>query len=431
MAILKTIELFSEIGSGENLSTADNLRVRRTNQLALIAMCVLASLMALSAFIDDSQKVAFQLPMLATFPLTLLLNYFHQHRSAKFALISSTALTITGGAVIGGQYEAHQLFFLVMTLSIGTMFGPNEWRSIIIGLLLPLGCWIALEFTDFKLFSGLIGEQKQLTPVRFLNSLLSFLIGGAIIWRFAWQQERAENRARQSVKMAALGEMAAGMGHEINNPLTIISVAIESVRRRMGEQELPPQVIHETFDTIQNSVKRIARIADSLRKFSRSNSADPMIRTNVQLLVESALTICQHRLKHLEIELKQDLAADAWVFCRESEIVQVLVNLLNNAIDAVSNADNLRIETQSRMNDEGVEISVADSGSGVPTAIRDKIMEPFFTTKDVGHGTGLGLSVSSGIIRSHGGTLLLDERSPNTRFVVTLPISGVNPLSAD
>jgi signal transduction histidine kinase len=107
--------------------------------------------------------------------------------------------------------------------------------------------------------------------------------------------------------------------------------------------------------------------------------------------------------------------------CRPTEISQVLLNLLNNAVDAVQPLAEKWVELQVRSAGKDVEISVMDSGKGIPEKIRDKVGQPFFTTKVVGHGTGLGLSISRGIVEAHGGHLNLDTQCEHTRFVVTLP----------
>jgi signal transduction histidine kinase len=107
--------------------------------------------------------------------------------------------------------------------------------------------------------------------------------------------------------------------------------------------------------------------------------------------------------------------------CREVQLSQVILNLLNNAFDAISELPNKWVHLESRMNEGIIEIRVIDSGSGIPEELREKILQPFFTTKEVGQGTGLGLSISKGIIESHGGTLSIDIKSQNTCFVIQIP----------
>jgi C4-dicarboxylate-specific signal transduction histidine kinase len=138
------------------------------------------------------------------------------------------------------------------------------------------------------------------------------------------------------------------------------------------------------------------------------------------------MVLCEERARNESVELRiPGISEDLQVFCRGSEISQVLVNILNNALDAVSGMEEpwVKIEVQER--ERCVEFGIQDCGPGVDKAIRLRIHEPFFTTKEAGKGIGLGLSISRTIVEGHGGKLWLDEKSSATRFVFTLPIAKV------
>lgn len=246
-------------------------------------------------------------------------------------------------------------------------------------------------------------------------------------------RERAEALAAKSQaqiinssKMAALGEMAGGMAHEINSPLaTIVSLAGQ-LRESLGEAPLDLEAIDDIGETIERTVKRIAKIVSGLRSMSRDDSGDPFVLTPVRSLIEETLVLCRERFAHQGIRLAVDeVALDVTIPCRPTQISQVLLNLLNNALDAVSALAEKWVTLSVTSLSEAVEISVTDSGNGIPEEVREKLFQPFYTTKEVGKGTGIGLSISRGLVEAHRGRLALDPLAPNTRFLIRLPTSLV------
>jgi len=226
-----------------------------------------------------------------------------------------------------------------------------------------------------------------------------------------------------TAKMSALGEMAGGMAHEINNPMGIIHARASDLLERAEQTDaVPSAVVIESMEKIRRTAARVTKITMGLRKFARETRDDPPTKISVREIVEETLSFCLQRLKQASIELRvAPVEKSLTLLCRPTELSQVLLNLLNNAVDAVQALDDKWVEVSVRNSAKEVEISVTDSGSGIPENIRHKMGQPFFTTKDVGHGTGLGLSISRGIIEAHGGRLELDTSCTHTRFVITLP----------
>jgi PAS domain S-box-containing protein len=224
-------------------------------------------------------------------------------------------------------------------------------------------------------------------------------------------------------KMSALGEMAGGMAHEINNPMGIIHARASDLMELASESATVPSItVVATMEKIRNTASRVTKITMGLRKFARETRGDPATETGVREILEETLPFCMERLKQNSVELRVVAAEKSLrIDCRPTEISQVLLNLLNNAVDAVQSLPDKWVEVQVKEAGNDVEISVTDSGRGIPTKIRDKVGQPFFTTKIVGQGTGLGLSISKGIVEAHGGSLNLDLNCEHTRFVVTLP----------
>lgn len=233
--------------------------------------------------------------------------------------------------------------------------------------------------------------------------------------------EASQKQVIANAKFAALGEMSSGIAHEINNPLAVIHGLAVQLQEYFRSHPAEPMV-PDSLDTIERMANRIAGIVKGLRTFTRQTAGDPLLPADLNVVVQETMTMCEARLRAAKVEVTKYLpTTPTMIRCRSSEISQVLVNLVMNAIDAVSTAKERKISVKVEPQNKGVKIIVEDNGPGIPLEIRDRIFQPFFTTKDVGLGTGLGLSISKGIVESHGGALYFDSSAPNTRFVVEIP----------
>ncbi len=225
-----------------------------------------------------------------------------------------------------------------------------------------------------------------------------------------------------SSKMSALGEMAGGIAHEINSPLASIKTISSQMQEIIDDEPLDKSLLKDMSTQVEKTTDRIARIVQGLRTFSRDGSRDPLHPVNVRQLIDETLSLCQERLKHQGTHVGiQDVRPDLFFDGRATEISQVLLNLVNNANDAVASLKEKWVKIAVKDSDDWIEIQVTDSGGGVPTEVREKIFQPFFTTKEIGKGTGMGLSIAVGIMRGHHGDLKLDTQCSNTRFVIRLP----------
>lgn len=226
----------------------------------------------------------------------------------------------------------------------------------------------------------------------------------------------------QNAKMAALGEMASGVAHEITNPLAIIQLLTKQISREAKQENINGELMVNACGKMSFTVQRIAKIIQGLRTYSRNDQADKMEIHSAFSIIEDTLSFCGEACKNGEIELqinKPDF--DLQVLGHKAQLSQVLLNLLHNAKDAIENCPIKRISVNLSFDSDDVFFAVEDSGPGVPQEIRAKIMETFFTTKAAGKGTGLGLSISRSIAEKHGGSLYLDETPGGNRFVLKLP----------
>lgn len=224
-----------------------------------------------------------------------------------------------------------------------------------------------------------------------------------------------------SAKMSCLGEMAGGIAHEINNPLAIISLLTQKIRSQMERGKASSEVIYENLQKIETTCLRITQIIRGLRAFSRDGSKDPIVRENLSSIVEDTVALCMESIRNKRIRLDIICPEGVEIECQPVQISQVLLNLLSNAKDAIAHLEERWIRVEAVDFQDLVQISVTDSGRGVSEHLREKIMQPFFTTKKVGEGTGLGLSICKGIVEQHNGRIFLNFEDRNTQFVLILP----------
>ncbi len=253
---------------------------------------------------------------------------------------------------------------------------------------------------------GFLGIAEDLSEIKKMTSTI----------------ELQNAKMTNSSKMSLLGEMAGGIAHEINTPLSVIIGLVELIKDDIPEQQPNRTEAIARLLKVEITAYRIANIVKGLRLFSRNSENDPMTEVSIEDVVQATLDLCREKIIHASIELKIKTEVEVHILARPAEVSQVLMNLVSNAIDAVANLNDKWIELNCFVKSDRLYMHVTDSGGGIPAEIVVKMMNPFFTTKEVGKGTGLGLSISSGIIESHGGTLNYDSLCAHTRFVIELPV---------
>jgi signal transduction histidine kinase len=233
--------------------------------------------------------------------------------------------------------------------------------------------------------------------------------------------------ASSAAKFAALGEMAAGIAHEINNPLTVILGKAVLLEKTARDANLP--VLQESSNKIVEMVTRISKTIHALRVYSRSGDSDPIGAETVQSIIDSTLDICSERLRlasiHLEVKVEP---LDTVVLARPVQISQILMNLLNNAHDALvalsaeqNTESNRWIKIDARETETEVRIAVENGGPLIPLETARRLFEPFFTTKPIGAGTGIGLTISQRLATANNARIEFDETASVTRFVLVFP----------
>ncbi|WP_437875099.1 chemotaxis protein CheB [Sorangium sp. So ce513] len=222
-------------------------------------------------------------------------------------------------------------------------------------------------------------------------------------------------------KLASLGEIAAGISHEINTPLNVITTKTDLLKRLADRGQLEKERLSRIAVEIDAMVENITNVISGLKSITRMESEERRPH-DVQELIREAARVSGFRLQQAGVHLSFDLPQEDLVIdCYPVQIVQILINLLNNAVDAISALRERWIRIEARRSDGKVHVRVIDSGKGIDPALAEKIMTPFFTTKKEEHGTGLGLSLSRNIAQHHGGDLRLVMDHRNTCFELELP----------
>ncbi|HWZ87592.1 MAG TPA: response regulator [Polyangiaceae bacterium] len=244
--------------------------------------------------------------------------------------------------------------------------------------------------------------------------------------------QTAQTQLVQSAKLASLGELVAGVAHEINNPLAFVISHLATVRRSVAKIDAKVQGSFDTVELVawqraadrlsemEGGLHRMRELVLKLRTFSRLDEGERKT-VSIRECIESLLTILGHRLKD-RIEVETRYGEPDWLECYPGLLTQAIMNLVANAIDAIPERGAIVISTGAT--GDAYRISVTDTGSGIPDELREKILDPFFTTKPVGQGTGLGLSITYSIVRKHGGTLeFARPPSGGTEAVIVLPLT--------
>jgi len=245
--------------------------------------------------------------------------------------------------------------------------------------------------------------------------------------RMERKKAASEDLAMQSSKMAALGKMAAGIAHEINNPLAVIGEKAGWLKDLLREEDLGTSPNFEEFadavNKIEVHVNRAKKITHRLLGFARR--MEPVQeRVNLNDILDDTIGFLENDARYRNIDIQTDFFEGLPSTTSDSsQLQQVFLNILNNAIDAIGKDGEITVKTSHLAKINNLAVEISDNGPGIPKEMVDKIFDPFFTTKTVGKGTGLGLSISYSIIDKLGGRMMVaSEQGKGTTFTIYLPI---------
>jgi signal transduction histidine kinase len=293
--------------------------------------------------------------------------------------------------------------------------------------------YAGVVFIFYGVFAGLIHSHFSVpvisVPIEVLRGLSAILITYCIIKALNIFEVEARKkltydmrRLGQSEKLQSLGQLAAGIAHEINNPLANATLGIQTVKRRVLATDEPDEHIIEKLDAVEKNIDRASVIARELLQFSRQQAAEA-VPFNVNDVVRGALTLMKYKLRDTIVH--HDLGPVREVTGDLGKMEQVIINILSNAADAMPEGGNISITTEQQGDEARLRIS--DTGSGIPPENLSRVFDPFFTTKETGTGTGLGLSICYGIVKQHRGTIEITSGvEKGTTVTIQLPAGGAS-----
>jgi len=283
-------------------------------------------------------------------------------------------------------------------------------------------------FAFYAVFAGVFSSNFDLfrlpVPIEIFRGLSAVLITYFIVKalnifdiEMRTKIEQQSRRIVQAEKLTSLGQLAAGIAHEINNPLTNASLGIQTLRSRIGSLDAGGEIA-ERLDAIERNIDKASAIARELLLFSRQKEGEHL-PLNVNTIIRGALTLLEYKLKAVSVREKFGDVPE--VMGDPGRLEQVFINVLANSVEAMPKGGRITIATG--FDGRSVQVRVGDTGSGISDEHLSRVFDPFFTTKEVGAGTGLGLSICYGIVKQHNGTIeLASGVGRGTTVTIRLPV---------
>lgn len=421
---------FSQFGVEAGMEAGLSIRIVITNYLS-ITMAFMAPLYGLIFFLlgINLETCSIALIMGVSYAsITLMNRCSWTNLSRIWMVLTASMAVLLYSLTFGKETHSHYIFLSLASLPF-VLFQFRETDKIALGFFLPVALFLLIEIppemTAFKIdlepdvysiiriIAGISALVAQILPV--VHLYLSNV-------QEIQKKEDIYKQYIQTAKIAALGEMAGGVAHEINNPLAVLLLSSERLRRQIKKPIPEPEVLEDTVDRIKSNVERISSIVSGLRDISHDTTHEPAMQINPRDIIISSVNLCKERFKENGIVLTCDLSGEtALVWGKGAQLSQALLALLNNAYDAAAGNEAKWVRINLVILPKKVEIRVTDSGRGIHPAIADKVFHPFFTTKPVGKGIGLNLPIARAAVEEHKGELRIALSEEHTTFVVSLP----------
>ena len=369
----------------------------------------------------------YQLATLACF----FLNSRHRYLAARLTLLGAVFAGLFFTSAIQGNVVQLEHFFLPFAITAFSLFHPSERRYSLLFVVLSAAAFLffvdrAAPLWDVDPARGRytlheLHVNQMSCAVYFIFSLVGLSDG---YWRAVRILDRQRAQVFEQNRLSAIGAMAASIAHEINSPLAAMDAHLHLLEADFDSPAGADDRL--AVESMRKLSRRIAAVVRGFKLLARSESGSAPAKVALKELVQPVLDIGEGRLRPAGITLTTALHdPELSVVCRAVETSQIVLNLLNNAIDAAVERDaaDRWIRLDSGVRGGFLWIAVTDSGRIESPTVKQSLFTPFFTTKAVGKGTGIGLSVSQDAARAQGGGLHFDAAHPNTRFVLELPLS--------
>ena len=235
-----------------------------------------------------------------------------------------------------------------------------------------------------------------------------------------------QHKTFQANKLSILGEMAAGVAHELNNPLAIIAGYLQIMDLESQSVDQPNEERLKMIQAMLKATDRATRIVENLKSLSRDASTDAMETTSFRDIIENPIELLSNRFERQNVKFTyKALETNVYIDCRKTELSQLFFNLMLNAFEASQKDHHPWIKIETFLKKDELEVSISNSGPTIPIELRSKIFNPFYSTKASGFGVGMGLSIANTVIHQHKGSIILDPTTSFNNFIIKLPLSPV------
>lgn len=349
-----------------------------------------------------------------------------------FFIISCNLCIYFNAYAVGLNGGIH--YFLGSTASLPfLMFNPKRDKLyILFSFLLTIAIGVLLHLTDLQLINRINLSPQLLSSYSVLSGMLALTMSAFSTYYFqliVLQKEvEIENKNQHlfnTEKLASLGTLSSGIAHEINTPLTVIQGTTQQLKREINNSDTKiSSEANDKLDKILKMVDRISQIVKSLKAYNRNESNLPLNEINLREIINECYVLHKSDLNGYHINFEVNCLDTIKVLSRESDLIQVFINLISNSIHAIKNqSENKWIKINVEIVNHHVVIYFSDSGDGISEPHQTKIFDPFYTSKKVGEGTGLGLYITRSLLDMMNGTIEYLETQPNTTFKISLNLS--------
>lgn len=351
------------------------------------------------------------------------LFYIHKNFLAKILMnVIAIGLVIISHDMVRTNYE---MYFFIGVINPFIVFAPKDYKK---------AFFVALCVSALIVLQILIGKE-HLHP--FLNVpdmniammlftvfvYLSFVmaLGRLYTKKIQDEVEKKQKEIVHSSNIYSLGEMVGGVAFEINTPLQILTSNVESIKRQISTPDFDRHKVQEQIQTMNKTIDKMATLINGIRKLTRNSVNDPVTDFTLNEVIESVRSVCERRLAFKGVDLSVQVDKNLKIKSQVGQVSQVLLNLLNNSIEASYPVAEKWIRIESEVINDQIQLKVTDSGQPIEPEIAEKMMGLSLSTKKNGRGMGMGLNISQGIMEKLGGRLVYNSQCSNTQFIMEFP----------
>jgi signal transduction histidine kinase len=432
--ILQKTEYFLPANLKDSVSIIDYYRARIIVSVDAISSIIVLFLLIASGFGLNLPFAVF-CSVVSSF-IFLVLSMFYlknikQNFMAKFQNFTIFQVVFITSIILYSAYSEFGtgIFGLVwifpvvfMTVFLVYNSAKNNLFIILIMTLLALIFW---HYDDMLNPISKVPNFKMIFIVFLFLSLILVFCMSLIFTELSEELKDEINNQREllieSAKFNSLGQMASTLAHDINNPLFILQGKLHLIKNLLSNDKLDIAKCDEIVENSEVIINKLSELVRGISNYARLGRVEDMLIMDVGQLVDNSLVLCTAQFEKRNVNFYYDYPTKVDVICHPSFFSQIILNLINNAMDAVENSQHKEIKLKIKIADEKIRIIVEDNGPGIPNDLKDKIFQPFFTTKHMSKGTGLGLSISKGLAELHHGKIYYHRQNDLTHFVFELP----------